>query len=209
MDDMNAFYQQLLNDDASSWQQEQGQLQNQMGAFGREADVMNARMGRSMGGGYASLAGGALGKGMQAYNQASQAHGDRRRQLQLAWLDKQLQEKQRQEERGWQQDDQNKDQEMQLMQMLANMDPGKMSPELLQAFASGDMSAISNAMQSGQVMSSTTNNLDWMHDPYGSGDIVKIMNDPNLSQDEKLRLVAQIKANRQGGNTPGKYHGPQ
>jgi hypothetical protein len=110
-------FDKALADDEASWKDEQARLQNQMGAFGREADIMNARMGRSIGGGYASLAGAAMGKGMDAYGRAAQAHTTDRNKLQAAYLDKQLQEKryqeglsredaQRAEERGWAKEDQ-------------------------------------------------------------------------------------------------------
>jgi hypothetical protein len=131
MDDIDAFYNDILADDEAAWGKQQGMLQEDMGGFMREADVMNARMGRSMGGGYASMAGAALGKGMRAYNEADLAHGDRRRQLQLAYLDRQLEEKRRQEDRGWQNEDNDKADEMSMLQQMMGMEGFEMTPDMI------------------------------------------------------------------------------
>ena len=95
-------YKSLLGEDDAAWKEQQGLLQDEMGSYQRAADVQNARLGRNAaGGGYASLAGGALGKGMEQYRMAMMQHGDRRRALQLAWLDKSMAEKNRAEDKSW------------------------------------------------------------------------------------------------------------
>jgi len=98
----DALYKDLLAQDDAAWGEKQKGLQDQMGLFQRQAQNLNARTGGTIAGGYASMTGAALGKGMQAYNQGAQEHGDRRRQLMLAWLDKKMQGKNRAEERSWQ-----------------------------------------------------------------------------------------------------------
>lgn len=96
-----AEYEGIMADDEKSWQDQQGVLQGEMAGFQREADSINARMGGSIAGGYAGLAGAALGEGMRAYNNAAQDYANRRRATQLAWLDKKVDQGQRQEEHGW------------------------------------------------------------------------------------------------------------
>ena len=96
-----AEYEGIMADDEKSWQDQQGVLQGEMAGFQREADSINARMGGSIAGGYAGLAGSALGEGMRAYNNAAQDYANRRRATQLAWLDKKVDQGQRQEEHGW------------------------------------------------------------------------------------------------------------
>lgn len=138
MSDIDKFYQDLLGADAADWEKKQGLLREDMGAFGREADIMNARMGGGvMGGGYASLAGAALGKGMRAFSEAELAHNDRRRELQLAWLDKQLAERQRQEDRRWEMEDQDKADELAMLQMLMGMEGFEMTPEMFDRYFGG------------------------------------------------------------------------
>lgn len=105
MGDIDKMYQDLLGEDAKAWEDQQGKLQGQMAGFGREADILNARIGGgTIDGGYAALSGAALGKGMDAYNDAAQQHGDRRRNLMLSWMDKQIGEKRRLQEKQWSDD---------------------------------------------------------------------------------------------------------
>jgi hypothetical protein len=70
-DAINSIYQPMIDAMNASWGNQETNLKNQMGAFQRQADIINARTGRSIAGGYASLAGGALGRGMDAYRNAS------------------------------------------------------------------------------------------------------------------------------------------
>jgi hypothetical protein len=99
--DAQAAFQGVMADDEKSWQGQQQMLQRQMDQYMVQSDSMNARMGGSLAGGSAGLAGAALGQGMRAYNDAAQDYANRRRQTQLAWLDQQIEHGQRQEEHGW------------------------------------------------------------------------------------------------------------
>lgn len=106
-------YERLLASDAQGWQNQQAGLQSQMSNFNRQAMSTNARMGGSIAGGYGNLAAQGMVQGMDTYNKAATEYGDRRRQLQLQWLDKQIEQKQRAEERGWATEDRSADQEFQ------------------------------------------------------------------------------------------------
>lgn len=141
MSEIDQMYQDMLGDDAKDWERQQALVQGQMGAFGREADIMNARMnGGMMGGGYAGLAGAAMGKGVNAMEQADLTHRDRRREMQLAWMDKKLDESKRQEERGWQKEDNASADDMDYMRMVLGMlDSGmKLTPEQMDMFMNGN-----------------------------------------------------------------------
>lgn len=118
--DLDAFYKQLLGDDATQWADEQGLLQKQMHGFDRQADIINARSGRSIAGGYASLAGGAVGKGMDAYRQAANDHMANRRQLQLNYLQQKLTDNRWQTERQDKLNSQAQDRDMQTQQMIVD-----------------------------------------------------------------------------------------
>jgi hypothetical protein len=127
MDEMEGYYQDLLGEDAADWEKKQEALRGEMAGYGRQADLLNSRMGHSsVSGGYASLSGAALGKGMEAFNEAEMAHSERRRQLQLEYMGKKIEEARRQEERGWQQEDQADDQWMQAIEwaLTNDMAPG-------------------------------------------------------------------------------------
>jgi hypothetical protein len=129
MDEMEGYYQDLLGEDAADWEKKQEALRGEMAGYGRQADLLNSRMGHSsISGGYASLSGAALGKGMEAFNEAEMAHSERRRQLQLEYMGKKIEEARRQEERGWQQEDQSEDQWMQAIEwaLTTDMAPGDM-----------------------------------------------------------------------------------
>ena len=106
----DAMYKKLLEDHDASWADKES-MQNRMGAaMQRFSLANNASMGAGFGGtamaGYnsAALAGGAQ------MLQAKTSHDEQKRSLQLAWLDKQLDEKRTQDtrmfdkemqERGW------------------------------------------------------------------------------------------------------------
>lgn len=97
----SAEFDSLMDDDSKAWGEQQGTLQGEMAQFQRGAASQNARMGGSLGGGAAGLAGAALGQGMAAYNTAYLEHQNRRRATQLAWLDKTINQGQRLEEHSW------------------------------------------------------------------------------------------------------------
>jgi len=155
--DMDEYWQQLLGDDASDWEKKQQALRGEMAGYGREADLINSRMGHSsISGGYASVAGAALGKGMEAYSDAELAHNERRRQMQLEYLQYQVEERRRQEEHGWQQEDQANSDQMHIIDLLATteMPPG-MDPEV---WLSGDLDAIQEALGASEGSASETKN---------------------------------------------------
>ncbi len=75
---INTFYGNMAGQQAADWQQQQGALQGQMAGFSRQADSLNARMGGSVAGGYAGLAGQGLNQGMEQFNKASMAYNQLR-----------------------------------------------------------------------------------------------------------------------------------
>jgi hypothetical protein len=141
MDDLNKLYEDILGQHDASWAEQQKLLQSQMGAGQRSADNLNARMGRSIGGGYSQLQGQAMAGGMRAMSQAKLSSDEQRRGVMLDWLEKQLGEKQRQEERGWAQEDMDAQAPMDFINMLiasgeeidtalmAQLMSGEMTPE--------------------------------------------------------------------------------
>ena len=139
-------FNKLMEDDAAAWAGQQGTLQNQMDRFMVGADSMNARMGGSIAGGFAGLAGAALGQGMAQYNAAALDHSNRQRATQLAWLDKTIAEGQRQEERDWAVGDMAEDREMQLIQMVAD---GTLTEEQFMAImdSGGDLESMMGAFE--------------------------------------------------------------
>lgn len=123
IDDINSLYNNMLTAEGDAWKQQQGLLQQQSNNLMRGAALTNARMGRGMGGGFASLQGSALGQGMNEMTKAGLAYDERRRGLEREQFDKVLDEKHRQEERGWQLEDKaaqttqhNQDQQLALAQ---------------------------------------------------------------------------------------------
>lgn len=109
LDDLNKAMEDSIKAIDSDTAKQQGMLTNQMLASQRAADVVNSRLGNSIGGGYAQLQGAAQGAGMDAIAKAGLAGNEQKRNMMLAMLDKKLQQANRQEERGWQQDDRNED----------------------------------------------------------------------------------------------------
>lgn len=93
--DIDKLYNDLTAQHEKDWGTQEGMLQKQQGAFMRQADITNARMGRGLGGGYASLAGAALGKSTEALANAKLQHDRAGREMQLAWLDRSLAAKNR------------------------------------------------------------------------------------------------------------------
>jgi hypothetical protein len=94
-DALTAQYQGIYKDHQNSWAAKEESAQSQMAAFQRRADAMAAMSGRSAMG----LSGGSLGlgrqamlSGMQLMNQERTQHDQQSRELQLAWLDKQIQQ---------------------------------------------------------------------------------------------------------------------
>jgi hypothetical protein len=92
-DALTAQYQGIYKDHQNSWAAKEESAQSQMAAFQRRADAMAAMSGRSAMG----LSGGSLGlgrqamlSGMQLMNQERTQHDQQSRELQLAWLDKQI-----------------------------------------------------------------------------------------------------------------------
>lgn len=81
-------YQDQLSGADKMWQNQQHELQGQMAGFQRQADSLNARMGGSIAGGYAGLAGSALGQGMTAYNQATNDYQKQRNDIMMKWAER-------------------------------------------------------------------------------------------------------------------------
>ena len=106
--DITKLYDDMLKQEAGAWGQQQGLLQQQSNNLMRGAALTNARMGRSMGGGFASLQGSALGQGMNEMTKAGLAYDERRRGLEKDKFGKILDEKHRGEERNWQLSDEQK-----------------------------------------------------------------------------------------------------
>ncbi len=145
-DNINAFYDSLMQQQEGDWQKQQGILQNQMGGFQREADSLNARMGGSIAGGYAGLAGSGLNRGMQEFNKASLAYNQLRQATGRDKFGALQRESERQEEHTWDLERQDKDTQMRLAE-LALQYPD-VPPEQLQAILSGegDVSDLVTAM---------------------------------------------------------------
>jgi hypothetical protein len=99
--EIEKFYQDMLGQQDTAWQGQQQALQGEMAAFGREADSLNARMGGSIAGGYAGLAGSALGSGMKAYSEAANDYQQQRSDTMMKWMDQKLQDRNRAEDRTW------------------------------------------------------------------------------------------------------------
>lgn len=95
------FYGNLTKQQDADWQQQQGLLKGQMAGFQREADSLNARMGGSIAGGYAGLAGSGLNQGMNAFNKAALAYNQLRQQTGQQAFNAMLNEQQTQRGRAW------------------------------------------------------------------------------------------------------------
>jgi hypothetical protein len=116
---IDSFYSNFENSLKEQWDKQQGVLQGQMSGFQREADSLNARMGGSIAGGYSSLAGSGLNKGMNAFNDAAKDHNDllmansRDKFNATTRLDERLQEHE------WDQESRDQDFENKLLDQLA------------------------------------------------------------------------------------------
>lgn len=104
-DQLTKQYQDIQKAHGESWAQKQGLAEAQISAFQRRADAMNAQSGRS------AFGGGAMGTGRQGLLQGMQhmsaeraKHDEQGRKLQLAWLDKQIQQANRDQDFGRQQE---------------------------------------------------------------------------------------------------------
>jgi hypothetical protein len=106
--EMIVFYEALLKEHDKGWGDTQKMLQGQMAAGQRRADILNARLGRSVAGGYSSLQGGAMIGGMQEMGKAKLQSDEQRRGILLDWMEKNIEEKHRKEERGWTEEDNSK-----------------------------------------------------------------------------------------------------
>ncbi len=82
-------YQDQMSGLDKQWGQQQSTLQNEMAGFRRQADSLNARMGGSIAGGYAGLAGSALGQGMDSYNKAANDYQSKRMDTMRQWATRQ------------------------------------------------------------------------------------------------------------------------
>ncbi len=99
--EMNKMYEDLMASHEKSWGATEHMIQRQGQAAARQNAAMNARMGRSIGGGFAGgMAQAMLGTNEQLLDARSQ-HENKARDLQLAWLDKQIQNQWREEDRGF------------------------------------------------------------------------------------------------------------
>ena len=94
----DALYQDILKSHANAWSGiEQGQNANAAQLQRRNA-AMNAAMGRSVGGGFASGMQQAFLTGQQQLNAARLQHEQQGRNLQLDWLDRMVRRRQRDED---------------------------------------------------------------------------------------------------------------
>lgn len=136
--DPNQLYADFMKGDEQSWQQRQGQLQNQMGGMQRRAAINSVRAGMSFGGGGAnSLAGAAMGRGVQAFNEAELAHRDRKNNFLLGWIDRQDKDRRRQEEESWVSRRVQDDQAFELFKLGITSGGQTPSPEVTKILTSG------------------------------------------------------------------------
>lgn len=96
VDDINAFHTDMTKRQDANWAGQQQQLQNQMGAGQRMAAETNARMGRSIGGGFAGLQGQAQAQGMNEMQKAWLAYQDQRNGTDRDWQSQLVNQKNRQ-----------------------------------------------------------------------------------------------------------------
>lgn len=133
-DSINTFYDSLTKQQDADWDKQQGMLQGQMAGFQREADSLNARMGGSIAGGYAGLAGSGLTRGMDEFNKASLAYNQLRQATQRDQFNALTDERQRQEEHTWDEEARTEDREQQFIQMLIDSD---VPLDAVQAYTAG------------------------------------------------------------------------
>lgn len=105
---INAFYDQQLGAQEESWKGQEQLLQGQQNQRLREADVINARMGRGIGGGYANIQAAANAAGMNEMQKAWLSNQEAVNALKRDQFGALTDERQRQEERSWQTADQEK-----------------------------------------------------------------------------------------------------
>lgn len=142
MADINAYYQDLLKGEDARWAAQQNTLAGQANIFQRQADLGSARMGRGAGGGLLQAKGAALGAGMREFDKGFQEYDKNKRQLGLAWLDKQIEERRRGEDKDFAREQGDKADEMQLMQMYLEYGAGVPFDEFKAAVEGGDMAGL-------------------------------------------------------------------
>lgn len=201
--DITKLYDDMLKAESGAWGQQQGLLQQQSNNLMRGAALTNARMGRSMGGGFASLQGSALGQGMNEMTKASLAYDERRRGLERDKFGKLLDEKHRTEERGWQIEDWNKNKAAQ--NERANMDYAMWYYEQTGQFPSSGDSGTKDALAMDQQLN-PENYTDWESSDVNKQqdqlvqdaefDVARAQNKVNsaTNQIDKLRAAAELKA---------------
>lgn len=137
IDNINSLHDKMAGRQEDLWKQNQGTLQGEMQGFKREADSLNARMGGSIAGGYAGLAGSAMGKGMDSYNRASLQHQAAMMGLEKDRFGQVLSEQHRGEERGWAKEDQEFNRTRDLERMIFESTGEIPSQQLVDSVAAG------------------------------------------------------------------------
>lgn len=97
-DEMNAMYKDLLESHNAGWAATQDMVQRQGAANQRRAAALSAKAG-SFGGGFAAMGAQALTDTNQQMLDERATHQEKARQLQLAWLDKKMQNQFRHEDK--------------------------------------------------------------------------------------------------------------
>lgn len=149
--DVEGFYNDLMDQSDKDWEKSQEYLQNEMGAYQRRADLMNARMGRGIAGGYAQLTGAAMAQGMETYGKAALEHNAQRRQSQLGFLDRMIGEMNTQRGREWSLEDQATQRDLELWKSILESDipyDEAAFDELISSMGLQDNNAASNQSES-------------------------------------------------------------
>ena len=96
--ELDALYQDIFKEHQNSWGDTEKGINAQTAMNQRRSAEINANMGRSIGGGFMGMAAQTQLSGQQSMMGARQTWADRGRQLQLGYLDRQLEEKHRTED---------------------------------------------------------------------------------------------------------------
>jgi hypothetical protein len=122
--EIDKLFQDVLSQHEKSWSDTQAQLGKQQQNLMRRAELYNARMGRGLGGGFASLQGAALGEGADALARAKLQHDRAGNELLLGRIDSLTNRAERGEERDWQVEDRDlgwqRDTAMQVFEAIRN-----------------------------------------------------------------------------------------